>query len=204
MTPYGVVIVVSRRMYKSCSTEPRIEAIQRNSKDIHQHHNFDERGSQEAYDMDDPNMDGLFNDESNLSSDLKLSYLNELDPIMVSDWREVDDTKIYVEASKADGDMKRALISETNIIKQTVRKYFKLTDTQTPSQKQFFLAFFGEDSAMTKVLMSTLDIDYPSILVFINTRCTLSIFRMSLSSFHNINVMTNPSLVVSADCFENF
>ena len=155
--------------------------------------------SQEVSDMNDPDMGGLFNEESNLNGDMNLSYLNELDPIMVSDWREVDDSKICVETCKADGDMKRALISETDIIKHTVRKYFKLTDTQTPSQKQFFLAFFGENSAMTKILMSTLDVDYADMLVFINTICTLSIYRMSLSSFHNINLMTNPSLVVSAD-----
>ena len=90
--------------------------------------------------MNDPDMDGLYHEESNLSGHMNLSYLNELDPIMVSDWKEVDDSKIYVETGKADENMRRSLISETDMIKYTVRKYFKLTHTQTPSQKQLFLS----------------------------------------------------------------
>lgn len=52
---------------------------------------------------------------------------------------------------------------------------------------------------MTKIFMSTLDVNYDNLLVFVNTICLLSIYQMSLSSFHNINAMTNSSIIVSAD-----
>ena len=74
------------------------------------------------------------------------------------------------------------------MIKKKVRTILNLNESQTPSMKQLFQVFFGVESIFTKLLMRYLELDYVIFLIFLNT-CTLIIFRMSLKSFENLNML---------------
>ena len=151
----------------------------------------------EEQDPNDPDFGGISEAETPIdSTDESLAYLNLLDPLLASNWKDKTDKTIKIETCIADRDMKMSLLNEAEMIRKKVRTVLKLNECQTPSLKELFQVFFGVESVFTKVLMRYLELDYVNFLIFLNTICTLIIFRMSLKSYENLNVLMNPVLSV--------
>jgi hypothetical protein len=129
-----------------------------------------------------------------------LDFHNNLDNITTSGWKEFPESKVHVKTRNADLDMKQSLGVEATMVQCSVRKNLNIDEHSQPTIKHLFQFFWGEKSALTKIIMRAAEISYVELLIFLNTFCILIVFGMSFSSLGSISQFLDPALMVRYLC----
>jgi hypothetical protein len=129
-----------------------------------------------------------------------LDFHNNLDNITTSGWNEFPESKAHVKTRNADLDMKQSLGVEATMVQCSIRKNLNIDEHSQPTIKQLFQFFWGEKSALTKIIMRAAELSYVELLIFLNTFCILIVFGMSFSSLGSISQFLDPALMVRYLC----